>query len=147
MSTMMQNLAWLSAFACVLLGVHLLRTNVGKALPAILLGVTFLVLGLQSALMSLVLEYGHGPWPLFTLSVWSRILIRSLWETLENDFFYEAPPVQMHKKYRRDFLTKLCYIRNRKLNLYWWWCQCHQRQVPDLYYGALSSWLWAQTFR
>jgi len=65
MSTMMQNLAWLSAFACVLLGVHLLRTNVGKALPATLLGVTFLVLGLQSALMSLVLEYGHGPWRLF----------------------------------------------------------------------------------
>jgi len=62
MSTMMQILAWLSAFACGLMGVHLLRSRPSNPMPAKLLGTLFLVMALQASLMSIVIEYGRGSW-------------------------------------------------------------------------------------
>ena len=65
MLTMMQNLGWLSAFACLMLGAHLLRPRANQAMPSVLLGIAFLVMGLQSVLISLVLEHGRGAWAIF----------------------------------------------------------------------------------
>ncbi|MBX2849832.1 MAG: helix-turn-helix domain-containing protein [Acidiferrobacterales bacterium] len=62
MSTMMQILAWLSAFACGLMGVHLLRSRPSNPMPAKLLGTLFLVMAIQASLISMVIEFGRGTW-------------------------------------------------------------------------------------
>jgi len=62
MLTMMQILAWLSAFACGLMGVHLLRSRPSNPMPAKLLGTLFLLMALQAGLMSMVIEFGRGSW-------------------------------------------------------------------------------------
>jgi len=59
---MIQILAWLSAFACVLMGVHLLRLRPSNPMPAKLLGALFLVMALQAGMVSMVIELGRGTW-------------------------------------------------------------------------------------
>ena len=69
MSMMMQILGWLSAFACLLMGVHLLRLRTSNPMPAKLLGTLFLVMALQAGLMSMVIEFGRGTWSIFLPSL------------------------------------------------------------------------------
>ena len=69
MSMMMQILAWLSAFACLLMGVHLLRSRPSNPMPAKLLGALFLVMALQASLMSMVIEFGQGTWSILLPSL------------------------------------------------------------------------------
>lgn len=75
----MQILAWLSAFACLLMGVHLLRSRPSNPMPAKLLGTLFLVMALQASLMSMVIEFGRGTWsvllPSLALSLGPLLLL------------------------------------------------------------------------
>ncbi len=69
MLTILQNFSWLSAFACLLLGAHLLRLHSNNAVPSILLGAVFVVMGLQSILMGVILAHGRGVWAVFLPSL------------------------------------------------------------------------------
>lgn len=65
MLTMIQGLAHVCAFACALLGIHLLSARASRSTSSIVLGILFLIMAFQSILISIVLEYGRDKWAIF----------------------------------------------------------------------------------